>query len=384
MHKLTLPTLDENVTEYTIGRWLKNIGDEVAVSEPLLEVETDKVTMEIVSEWNGRLSQQLASEGDVLKPGAELGTIEPQNVPVPVNGSKTISPKNRTPVSPKKETRLTPVVARMVAEHNLDVSVIPGSGKNGRVTKKDVMAFLRDQRSGIRDQKLGAEGLGLGARKSQTQNGDMDSHQPFQGAGSIDQQDIAERFVASRPLAPSQKVPLSGMRRSIAEHMVRSLQTSPHVTTLFEFDFHKVAAHRKANKAQFAKEGIKLTYMAYLALATVEALKLFPLVNSEYHDDGIELKTEINLGMITAVPDGLYNPVIHHADGYNLRGMARKIGELAEKSRQGQLKQADLQHGTFTISNHGAAGSLAGTPIIFQPQAGILGVGKIEERVQGD
>lgn len=352
MFKLKLPALDENVLEYKVGHWLKSVGESVAVGEPVLEVETDKVTMEVSAEVAGTLSELVAAEGDVLAPGAMLAMIETESAELPIaNGQSSIVSEK-----PRRETRLTPVVARMVSEHQLDVTKIEGTGRNGRITKKDVQAYLKD------------EGGRQKAKISNLQS-PIPNPQPL--------------VSSPNPPAPNpQSLPLNAMRRSIAEHMVRSLQTSPHVTTLFEFDFHRVAAHRAEHKATFAQDGVKLTYMAYIALATVQALKAFPLVNSVFQQDRIELKSDIHLGMITAVSDGLFAPVIHHADGYNLRGMARQIATVAEKARAGILKPSDTQGGTFSISNHGSAGSLAGTPIIFQPQAGILGVGKIEERVK--
>lgn len=351
MIEIVLPHLDENVVEYTIGRWLKKAGDMVQLNEPILEVETDKVTMEVVAESAGMLTELFANAGDVLKPGALLANLEWQAVAeaVAVSAPQPSSPQNfkMVPEPAEKEVRLSPVVARMCQEHNLEPTLIDGTGKNGRITKKDVQAFL--EVSEVRSERPEVVELPqIVDRKPKTEN----------------------------------RIPHSGMRRSIAEHMVRSLATSPHVTTIFEFDFAAVKTHRAKHKAEYAADGVKLTYMAYLAAATVQALKKFPLVNSQYHEDGIELKHEINLGMIVAVPDGLYAPVIHHADEYNLKGLARAIGDLAGKAQSGQLTAADLKEGTFTISNHGAAGSIAGTPIIFQPQAGILGVGAIEERVK--
>ena len=365
MLKITLPHLDENVVEYTIGRWLKSVGDTVQQNEPILEVETDKVTMEVVAESAGTLVELLASEGDVLKPGALLAHLDTQNIAAPAATSTPNQPVPQVlktvPEPAAREMRLSPVVARMCQEHKLEPALIEGSGKNGRVTKKDVLAYI--EKSEVRGQK---SELPVQLQVEEQQSEKITRHSPL----------------ATRQSESSSRIPLSGMRRSIAEHMVRSLATSPHVTTIFEFDFGRVAAHRAKNKMAFAADGVKLTYMAYLAAATVEALKKFPLVNSQSHDDGIELKKEINLGMIVAVPDGLYAPVIHHADEYNLKGLARAIGDLAGKAQSGQLTAADLKGGTFTISNHGAAGSIAGTPIIFQPQVGILGVGAIEDRVK--
>jgi 2-oxoglutarate dehydrogenase E2 component (dihydrolipoamide succinyltransferase) len=164
--------------------------------------------------------------------------------------------------------------------------------------------------------------------------------------------------------------------------MVRSKHTSPHVTTIFEFDFSVVAAHRAANKERFARDGANLTYTAYIVAATVAALKAHPIVNSSWIDDAIELKRDINIGIAAAIEDGLIVPVIKNADSLNLLGLARAINGLAERARNKQLKPADVQGGTFSITNHGTSGSLFATPIINQPQCGILGVGKIEKRVK--
>ena len=164
--------------------------------------------------------------------------------------------------------------------------------------------------------------------------------------------------------------------------MVRSVQTSPHVTTVFELDFSVVAAHRKANKDQYARDGVRLTFTAYIVAATVQALKKHPLVNSSWTDTGILLKREINIGMATAIDDGLIVPVIKNADGMNLLGLARTINDLADRARKKQLKPDDVRGGTLSITNHGTTGSLFATPIINQPQCGILGVGAIEKRVK--
>ncbi len=363
MTEITLPKIDENVVEYTIGVWLKNVGEWVDANDAIVEVETDKVTMEVVAESAGTMTEILAQPGDVLRPGDLLAKLKPAEGDLPVvstpvqHASATVPQVLKTVAeTPKKELRLSPVVGRMIAEHHLDVDQLVGSGKNGRITKKDVLAFLKEA--------------------------DHNPQPRIQPAVVKGQNGSSQAPVEKPDMQPGNQIPLTKMRRSIGEHMVRSLATSPHVTTIFEFDFHRVKADRAKHKDQFAADGVKLTYMAYLALATVQALQKFPVVNSRFHDDRIELIKEINLGIIVAVPDGLYAPVIQHADEYNLKGLARAIGDLSEKAHSGQLAASDMQGGTFTISNHGSAGSIAGTPIIFQPQAGILGVGMIEDRVK--
>lgn len=177
-------------------------------------------------------------------------------------------------------------------------------------------------------------------------------------------------------------MPLTSIRRAIADHMVHSKHTSPHVTTVFEVDFAAVAAHRERNKATFARDGVNLTFTAYLVAATAQALKQHPMVNSSWSDNGLILKRDINVGVAAAIPDGLIVPVIKQADNYNLLGLARMVNDLAERARKKLLRPDEVQNGTFTITNHGVSGSLFATPIINQPQCGILGVGKIEKRVK--
>ncbi|MEM7799124.1 MAG: dihydrolipoamide acetyltransferase family protein [Chloroflexota bacterium] len=355
MIEIRLPKIDDNVLEYTIGRWLKAAGDTVVKNEPILEVETDKVTMEVVAEESGILAEIKAQEGDVLQPDAVLAVLTTDSETM-INSKPEVAlaAAVTTPITskasrlPVKQKQLTPVVARMVAEHAIDIDQINGSGRNGRITKKDVLRYL----------------------KTAPHPPNSPSPHPPISPSPTEEKTLAHHL------------PLSPMRKSIAEHMVRSLATSPHVTTLFEFDLSAVKAHRAAHRQRFADDGVKLTYMAYFTQATAIALKKFPLVNSQFSDGGILLKKEINIGMIVAVEDGLYAPVIQHADEYNLKGLARAIGEHASKARSGRLTASNLSGGTFTISNHGSAGSIAGTPIIFQPQAGILGIGAIEDRVK--
>lgn len=341
MTEITLPVLDENVTEYTIAQWLKNVGDSVAQHEPLLEVDTDKVTMEVGAAAAGVLAEQFVAVGDTVEAGAILGRMSGNGVSAEKAPPATTHQSLTTDMSRK----MTPVVARMVAEHRINIDEIDGTGRGGRVTKRDIHTFLK-------------------AREAQPIQTPAPPPKP-------------------QPVASGSTIqPLTGMRRNIAEHMVRSLQTSPHVTTVFEFDFSAVRDHRKRHMQAFANEGIKLTYMAYLMHATADSLRRFPLINSSFRAEGIELKRDINIGMIVAVENGVFAPVVQQADRLNLRGLAASIEDFATRGRNGKLTSADMQNGTFTISNHGASGSLLGTPIIYQPQAGILGIGAIEDRIK--
>ena len=183
------------------------------------------------------------------------------------------------------------------------------------------------------------------------------------------------------PSPNSQLLPHTSLRRSIAEHMVHSKKTSPHVTTVFEADFSAVWAHRASHKAEFAAKGVKLTFTPYIIMAITNALVHHPQVNSSWQDDGLMLHQQINIGMATAIQEGLIVPVIKGADGYNLLGMSRAVNDLAERARGNKLKPAEVAGGTFTLTNHGVSGSIFATPIINQPQCGILGVGAIQKRV---
>jgi 2-oxoglutarate dehydrogenase E2 component (dihydrolipoamide succinyltransferase) len=291
--------------------------------------------------------------------------------------------------------RVTPVVARMLAEHQLDLNQIAGTGNGGRVTKKDVEAYLA-ARSGL---TRTAEEV---PPWEQPVEGDL-----FKPTGEIfakanegktappaapKPMPVVPATPAPRPTVPTsgevvvppdaELVPISNIRRSIAEHMVRSkLQTSPHVTTVFEVDLSAIIAHQSANMEAFAKQGLKLTLTAYFVLAAVEALKAYPWVNAQWTDKGVLLHKSYNIGMAVAIPDGLIVPVIRNAGDLSLTGVVRQVNDLAKRAREKALRPDEITGGTFTITNHGVSGSLFATPIINQPQAAILGTGAMQKRV---
>jgi 2-oxoisovalerate dehydrogenase E2 component (dihydrolipoyl transacylase) len=410
--EIIMPEMGEGVIEGTVGTWLVQVGEEVEEYEPVLEIETDKVTTEVVAEASGILTAILVQEGETVQVGQVLGTIGEEASDQPVSQSpieeatrSASQPSASQPVSQSASspqpvraanqngareeaevrsyprrlngTRVSPVVARMVAEHGIDIAQIDGSGRGGRVTKKDIEAFLTEQ--AVVPQRTGL------ALSDQPVNQPVSRETSKVVTASQPANQETTKVVSTSQPAPAQGdelVKLTGMRRAIADHMVLSKRTSPHVSTFFEFDYTAVAAHRAAHKAEFAQQGIKLTYMPYLVMAVAEALGKHPMANSTWTDEGILLKKAINVGMATAVPTGLLVPVIEHADELNLRGLSRRINDLAERARNNKLQPSELQGGTFTITNHGASGSLMGTPIINQPQVGILGVGLIEKRVK--
>jgi 2-oxoglutarate dehydrogenase E2 component (dihydrolipoamide succinyltransferase) len=302
---------------------------------------------------------------------SENGAGEAESMPVADGGPTTIDDRPQT-IDGQGEAssgvytgRISPIVGRIAAEHGINLNKVRGTGRDGRITKEDVLAYV---------EKTTDDGR-------QTAAGSIQSADPQPTAAQISPP-VDESPVVRGTVEGGELQPLTTMRRTIAEHMVRSKQTSPHVTTVFEFDFSAADAHRRANKDAFARDGVRLTFMAYIVAATVAALKAHPAVNSSWTDEGVLLRREINIGMATALDDGLIVPVIKNADGLNLLGLARTINDLAERARAKQLKPDEVKGGTFSITNHGTTGSLFATPIINQPQAGILGVGAIEKRVK--
>ena len=382
--EVIMPEMGEGVIEGLVSRWLKQPGDEVEQYEPLLEIETDKVTTEATAEEGGTLLQILVEEGTTVEVGTVLALIGDPEEDVVTNGSgKTaVSPPQPTPPpakmfieAPPPPTkpytgRISPVVGRIAAEHEIDLNLVMGTGRNGRITKKDILAFIE---SGQQEESSQVSAI---------------SHQPEAQTAPKEPVTMSplHHVTPSPPSSPSaipgEIIALTGMRRSIADHMVNSKKISPHVTTVFEFDFTNVDKHRRANKEAYARDGAHLTYTAYIIAATVQALKKHPMVNSTWTDSGIKLLREINIGMATALDEGLIVPVIKNADSLNLLGNARMVNDLANRARNKALKPNEVQDGTFTLTNHGVSGSLFATPIINQPQCGILGTGKIEKRVK--
>ncbi len=386
--QVIMPQLGESVVEGKISRWLKQIGDAVKLYEPILEVETDKVTTEVTAAGEGTLLKLYADEGEVVKAGTLIAFIGAAGESAPGGGvavaHATQAEAVATAVMPRgngSSARISPVVARIAAEHNIDVSLIHGTGEGGRVTKKDVLAYIsspRPEGAGVRaePEKLEAwEQPGLGELFRPTEE--------IFGKSAPASAATAPIVPAATPaIAPGEILPLNNMRRAIADHMVMSKRTSPHVTTVFEVDLSKVVAHRDANKSAFERDGANLTFTPYFAMATIAALKQFPLVNSSWSDNGIILHRSVNLGIAVSLgEEGLIVPVIKNADSLNLLGLARTVNDLADRARRKQLKPDEVQGGTFTITNHGTSGSLFATPIINQPQCGILGVGLIQKRV---
>ncbi len=388
MVDVTLPVEQTEGTETVISVWFKSVGERVTENEPLLEVSTDKVNVEIAAPVSGTLSEILKKDGDQVEPGELVGRIavdgaesgtpsselqpaEPTSSPQADGASRT--PALGTPVVVDIEARisaadasadLSPAVRRLLREYNLDPSIIIGTGRGGRITHQDVLNVI-------------ASGAADAGRDVASKD---DSLLP--GGPSAAPAAKAEARRGAPPI-PSRSVPHSQMRRSIAQHMVQSMAVAPHVTSVFDADLSSIVAHRDAKKSEFESRGAKLTYTPYFIAASVEALKAVPEANARWHDDRLEIFEDINIGVATALPNGgLIVPVIRKAQELDLFRIAKRLGDLTERARSGSLDPKDVQSGTFTISNHGVSGSLVAAPIVInQPQSAILGVGKIERRV---
>lgn len=337
--------LEQEGTKAVVRSWLKKIGESVKSGDPLVELETDKVTQEVPAPADGVLTEILMENGDNATPGAVLGRIGSEAA----GGDRPSMPPPATakPSHSRETPHFSPAVRQAAEEYRIDPATVAGTGRDGRVTRADMdRAFA--------------------ARSEHPAPAPKALKPPEAGAAS-----------------PSHKIPHSDMRTAIATHMLQSLTTAPHVTAVFEADFSAVMRHREQHKAKLATEGVDLSYTAYIVSACVTAMRAVPEVNSRWHDDALEVFDDVNIGIGTALGDkGLIVPVIHGAQHLSLAGIATKLQDLTARARANTLEPADVKGGTFTISNHGVSGSLLAAPIIInQPQSAILGVGKLEKRV---
>jgi 2-oxoglutarate dehydrogenase E2 component (dihydrolipoamide succinyltransferase) len=355
---LVLVPANQEGTRATVLRWCKAVGDAVAQDEALVELETDKVTVEVPSPVSGTLVEILKQVNAEVNPDEALAKVRltdaaatdvlsaadtPPASAAPIAGVSTgvgAGVGVGTIASENAESgALSPAVRRLLREHSLAPTDIRGSGRDGRITAQDVERRAAEQES---------------ANKASTDTQTMDSERPH-----------------------------SAMRRRIAEHMVRSVAVAPHVTTLFEADLTRVFAHRKRHLNEFEQQGVRLTLTAYFIAAAARALREHPEVNASFLEDALALHAECNIGVGTALGnEGLIVPVIHGAQRLSLPAIARRLGQVVAAARDGKLTPADVRGGTFTISNHGVSGSLLAAPIIInQPQVAILGIGKVQRRV---
>ena len=394
-----MPQMGESITEGTMSRWIKQVGDAVKRDEPIFEISTDKVDAEIPAPNAGVLVEVLVTEGQTVSVGTVVARIDteaaagavaaaptapaPAAAPAPVAAAPTPAPAP-APAPPKPapapaaagaeetaEQRLqrksTPLVRKMVEEHGLDLTQIPGSGSAGRVTKTDVLTFLES----------GAPAAPAAPAAT-----------PAPAAAAAPSAPVVPSAPAA-PRAPAPAVeawegdrvePWGRVRKLTADHMIMSRRVSAHVNSLMEIDYTHVAGIRKRLKGEFAERGVNLTYLAFIVKAIADNLRKHPVVNAAISGDNTIYRRDINVGIAVALDWGLIVPVIKHADELSLLGVARSIQDLAERARTKKLAPEDIQKGTFTITNPGGFGTYVGTPIINQPQVAILAVGAIEKR----
>lgn len=343
--EVKFPEEQQEGTEATVTQWLVAEGDSVAAHDPIVEIETDKVVVEVAAPEAGVIASIRIQQDEEVNPGDVLCTLSTSG-----EADSEIEPAEETQ-APASETtaknpdhRLSPAVRQRILQHNLDISGIAGSGRGGRITLQDVEALIAAP------------------------------------AKAIDTPATVDSVAEGIEIIPHDK-----MRKRIADSMVTSLMhTAPHVTAVFEADLSAVMQHRATHKEAFASRGTPLTLTVYFVAAAIAAIKKVPAVNSRWHDEHLEVFHHINLGIGTALGDqGLIVPVLHNAHKMGIEEIAAKLADVTYRARDGKLKQEDVRGGTFTISNHGVSGSLIATPIIIsQPQSAILGVGKIEKRVK--
>ena len=422
---VVMPQMGVSVSEGTITKWVKSEGEAIEADETLLEISTDKVDTEVPSPASGVVQQIIVQEGETVAVGTKLAVIAPEGAeaaapaeapPAPEEAPAAEAPAaEEAPPEPATQEAaaeadaassaegeaapavapapppeaapaasapaapaapadgqaegarfVSPVVARIAAEHDVDVSQVPGTGRGGRVTKKDILGFIE---SGAAAQAPAAPAAPAAAP----------AEPPPAAPGAAP----AAAAAAPEPQAGETTEPVSAMRRGIAEHMRRSLDTSAHVTSAIEVDMSKVTAIRQKLKKEYqAAYGVNPTYLAFVARAAVDTLKDYPWVNGELRGDSIVTRTFVNLGFAVELADGkgLIVPVVKNAETLNLLGMAKAIADVAQRARDKQLLPDDVQGGTFTITNPGGYGTFHGTPVISQPQSGILGTYAVVKR----
>ncbi|BAS26682.1 dihydrolipoamide acetyltransferase family protein [Limnochorda pilosa] len=408
---VTMPQLGESITEGTIARWLKAVGDSVDRYEPLLEVVTDKVNAEVPSPAAGTLEAILVSEGETVpvgkvlarlrKPGevggerAEAGTerVEPgpspgdppaaaaaagarpqpaavaERLSHPAAASGEVAQAGNGHAGPLPRGVFSPVVRRLASEHGFDPRDVPGTGRGGRVTREDVLAFL--------EQRLAATALDAGAQVAGPEAGSVLVAPPAAGPAP------AAASPASAPASPAdvERIVPSPIRRTIAQRMVQSSQEIPHAWTMVEADVTGLVRLVGAQGERFReREGVPLTYLPFLIQAAVDALKEYPLLNASWRDGEILVHRSIHIGVPVGLEDGLIVPVIRDADQKSLAGLARELRRLVDRARAGQLTVPEVEGATFTVNNTGAFGSILSRPIINPPQAGILTLEAIVKR----
>ncbi|MEH7350552.1 dihydrolipoamide acetyltransferase family protein [Gottfriedia acidiceleris] len=390
IENIKMPQLGESVTEGTISTWLVKVGDHVNKYDPLAEVMTDKVNAEVPSSFSGVIKELIANEGETLAVGEIICTIEVEGASGEVAATtieETKPAEKAAPVAPAQtpvaaapvqtiaktdesgKVRFSPAVLRLAQENNLDLSLIPGTGNNGRVTRKDVLNAIANGEPQAAPAPVAVE----------------TPAQPVVAQTAPAAQVATAPATAPAPVIPTAvgdiEIPVTGVRKAIASNMLRSKHEAPHAWMMIEVDVTNLVNYRNSLKDSFKKkEGFSLTFFAFFVKAVAQALKEYPMINSMWAGDKIIQKKDINLSIAVATDDALFVPVIKNADEKTIKGIAREITELATKVRTGKLKSDEMQGGTFTVNNTGSFGSVQSAGIINYPQAAILQIESIVKR----
>ena len=396
--EVPMPQMGESIAEGTVSKWLKQVGDTVERDEPILEISTDKVDAEIPSPSSGTLVEVAVSEGETVEVGTVVAYIDTEAGAAPSAGKAEATPAAAQPApaaaapsAPPAErpaadapapgtaeerlrTRSTPVVRKIAAEHGVDIASVPGTGHAGRVTKQDILSFIESP-----PQERPAASPDAPAAREPARP----AAPAAQGAPS----DLWQRFHREvqhpeYPVRAADEVqPMDKMRRLTAEHMVLAKRVAPHVHSFIEIDFSAIDRVRAANKARWAQQNARVSYTAFVAWAVSRVLREFPMVNGAVSGNNIIHRGNVNLGMAVDLNPGLIVPVVHDADHLSLIGIGNKIVDLAERARGRQLMPDEIQGATFSITNPGVLGTIAGLPVIPKGTSAILGTGAIEKRV---
>jgi 2-oxoglutarate dehydrogenase E2 component (dihydrolipoamide succinyltransferase) len=419
---VVMPQMGVSVSEGTITKWLKQEGEQIEADESLLEISTDKVDTEVPSPASGVVTQILVQEGETVEVGTKLAVIggeagapaaEPEAPPEPAtapaaaeaqapSSAETPAPTPAptpepvpapqpaaaaAPTNGEQDSKsfVSPVVARIAAEHGVDVSSVPGTGRGGRVTKKDILQFVESGAAAAPAEAPAAEPAPAEAPARAPAPAPAPAEPaPAPAAETPPKPAPAKPAPEPAAAAPGEQLePMNAMRRGIADHMRRSLDTAAHVTSAIEVDMSRVVEIRNKIKPEFQKQyGVNPTYLIFVARAVVETLKKYPWINGEIRGEQIVTRPNVNLGFAVELAEGkgLIVPVVKHAEGLNLLGMAQAVTDIAERARNKKLTPEEVQGGTFTITNPGGYGTFHGTPIISQPQAGILGTYALVKR----
>jgi pyruvate dehydrogenase E2 component (dihydrolipoyllysine-residue acetyltransferase) len=429
---VVMPQMGVSVSEGTITKWLKQEGEEIQADEPLLEISTDKVDTEVPSPGSGVVQQILVQEGETVEVGTKLAVIgapgeAPAEAPstdgaaaeqttteaaaetTAASSAETPAPTAPEAPTPQPEPEaapapepaqpatpdvsgdgksfVSPVVARIASEHDVDVAQVPGTGRGGRVTKKDILSFIESGAQAAAPaapaEPAAAPPEAPAAPPAPPEPEAAPPPPPAAAPAPAPQPPVAAQPPQPEAGAGEMEEPMTAMRKGIAEHMRRSLDTSAHVTSAIEVDMSKVVALREKLKPEYQKSyGVNPTYLIFVARAVVETLKDYPWINGEIRGDKIITRNYVNLGFAVELADGkgLIVPVVKQADGLNLLGLARSVTDIAERARNKQLMPDEVQGGTFTITNPGGYGTFHGTPVISQPQAAILGTYALVKR----